>query len=583
MDLLYKSIDLLGKVLAEFLLKTDATQNERSIMLNALKMLLYANISLVKKVDKDVFVTEGKKSKKQANDSENERWEALRYAALLQLFNILQLPLRNLWDPPIAEEDFVNLCAEFAYCTIEHSSIKKKNVEDTAFQVLGTLLKNYNHSIVFRARIFELMKNSEMSAAAIAGGVVILHEAYGHHTILKVIIEQILDGLDTSSAVADGPVVKNISNFFTELGNAAPTLVMPFIREIASEILNLESYQLRICFLQLMSEIVNGELSGEELTQDQKDIRDEYLDHIFSHIHDVNAHVRSKALGLWCQLKKDDAVPLIWLSPVAARAVGRLEDKSNLVRKNSIHLIKSFLERNPFAAKLSIEELEKRYDDKLKELSDLRNKMNEEADKMEQVNDKWEEVLEEMKPYIEETLKLESIEDERIRPEDCENLYMQFPKMIEEKDFERLMLLVRRAEELNGNWETIKVMDLAHAQLYFAMLLKSYDLLQNTSKSNEEEYKKTENAVRFLEDSLKFSRIIVNAVPKLQELLMSKADSDVTEAIDFFTSAYQFGIKNTESGMRQLLYLVWSLSKDKRGPIRDAYKCVLFSTNHEGR
>jgi condensin complex subunit 1 len=145
------------------------------------------------------------------------------------------------------------------------------------------------------------------------------------------------------------------------------------------------------------------------------------------------------------------------------------------------------------------------------------------------------------------------------------------------------MLLTRKAEELNGNWDTIKEMEPVHGQVYFAMLLKSYHLLQNACKSYEEEYKKAENAVRFLEDSLEFSRLIVYAVPKIQELLMSKNDSDVTEAIDFFTSAYQFGIKNTESGMRQLLYLVWSVSKDKRGPVRDAYKIVLFSTNHTGR
>ena len=145
------------------------------------------------------------------------------------------------------------------------------------------------------------------------------------------------------------------------------------------------------------------------------------------------------------------------------------------------------------------------------------------------------------------------------------------------------MLLARKAEELNGNWETISTMEPIHAQVYFAMLLKSYYLLQKSCKNYEEEYKKTENAVRYLEDSLEFSKIVVSSVPKLQELLMSKVDSDVTEAINFFTSAFQFGIKNTEGGMRQMLYLVWSISKDKRGPIRDAYKIVLFSTNHQGR
>lgn len=435
-DLLYKSIDALGIVLAEFLRENVQSPAERDSMLNVLKMLVYANITLIKRIDKEVIVNDGKKNKKNSpDDFNNTKWEELRYNALLQLFNILQLPLGNLWDPPVAEETFVNVCADFAYRTIEHPSIKQKNVEDTTFEVLGTLLKSYNHAIVFPTKIFELMKGSELSATAIAGGVVVLFERHGIQTILKVIIEQILNGLDSS--VSDGPVVKNISTFFTELGNNAPTLVMPFIREIASDVLNLESYQLRICILQLMSEIVISELTAEEMTQDQKDTRDEYLDHIYSHILDVNAHVRSKCLSLWAHMKHDNAVPLCWLSPVVKVTVDRLEDKSNLVRKNAINLIKSFLERNPYAAKLSLEELEKRYEDKSKELSDLRKKMGDEADKMEEVNENWEEILEELKPFIIQCMALESIEDERIRPEDCEDIFIQFPKLIEAKAYER--------------------------------------------------------------------------------------------------------------------------------------------------
>lgn len=553
-------------------------------MLNALKMFTFATISLVKKVDLELMTSDGKKQKKNSTEDMNSgKWQELRYSALLQMFNILQLPLSNLWDPPVAEESFVNLCADFAYRTIENHSIKQKNVEDTSFQLLGTLLKNYNHAIVFPTRIFELMKASEMSATSIANGAVILYEQYGIQTILKVLIDQILEGLSDSAHSGDGPVVKNISTFLTELGNSAPTLVMPFLRDIASDLLNLESYQLRICTLKLMSDIVMSELTGEELTNDKKDTRYEYLEHIFLHMHDINAHVRSKAVTLWTQLKQDNAVPLCWLSPVMKAAVGRLEDKSMLVRKNSIHLVKTFLERNPFAAKLSLEELEKRYEEKLEALTNIRKAMAEEAEKADEINTKWDEILTEMKPNIIACVSQKSIADERIRAEDCAGLYELFPKMIEEKNYDRLVLLVRKAEELTGNWAAISKMEPEMAHVYFAMLLRSYYLLQNNCKSFEQEYKTTENAVRFLEDSLEFSRLVVSAVPKLQELLMSKVESDVSESIDFFTSAYQFGIKNTESGMRQILYLVWALSKEKRGPVREAYKSILFTTNHHGR
>lgn len=437
MDLLFKSIDMLCKQeLTRFLQNAAPSQNIRIEKLNALKMLVYAEISLVKKVDKDVIVGEGKKLKKNSDEAiYSAKWENIRYSALLQLFNVLQLPLGNLWDPPVPEENFVNLCADFAYRTIEHPTIVQDKVEDTSFQILGTLLKNYNHSIIFPMRIFELLKSSEIAAKAIASGVDVLYNTYGLHTILKVIIEEILNGIDGN--VNDGPIVKNISSFFTELGLESPTLVMPFIREIADDILNLESYQLRICFLQLMAEIVIKQLTGEERSQEEKDMRDEYLDHIFMHIYDVNAHVRSKCLTLWCQLKQVDSVPLIWLSAVTKRAVDRLEDKSNLVRKNSINLIKSFLDRNPYAAKLSVEELEKRYEEKSTHLNDLRNKMAEEANKADEVNEKWDAILEEMKPFITGCVEQDSIEDERIRAEDCESLYQQFPKMIEDKAYER--------------------------------------------------------------------------------------------------------------------------------------------------
>lgn len=583
-DLLFKAIDQLGQELAEFLQNTNINPEERSVKLNVLKMLIYAQVTLIKKIDKEIFPPlegkGGKPKKHSPEEIESGQWEERRYKSLLQLFNVTQLPLNNLWQPPVAEENFVNLCAELAYRSIEHPSVKSKNVADTSFQILGTLLKKYNHSLVFPVRIFGILKGCEMAVPAIAQGVVTLHEQYQIQTIFKVIIEQILQGLDDS---ADTTVVRNVSNFLTELGNIAPTLLMPYIREIASDVLSLESYQLRICILQLMSEIVLSELTGEDMTQEQREIRDEYLEHIFCHIHDINAHVRSKALFLWTHMKDENAVPIAWLSPVMKVTVGRLEDKSALVRKNAIHLIKSFLERNPFAAKLSIEELENRYEEKNKELSDFRAKINEEADKMDEVNVKSNEILAEMKPYIIKCLRQESIEDEGITAEECNEIIKEFASLVEQKRFKRLLLLLRKAEELNGNWKTIQSFEPEAAHLYIESLIKSYYLLQTNCKDYEEDYKKTENAVRFLEDSLEFSRLVINAVPKLQILLMSKTDSDSTEAINFFTAAYLFGIKNTEGGMRQMLYLVWATSKDKREPVREAYRNVLLRTDHAGR
>lgn len=89
--------------------------------------------------------------------------------------------------------------------------------------------------------------------------------------------------------------------------------------------------------------------------------------------------------------------------------------------------------------------------------------------------------------------------------------------------------------------------------------------------------------VQFLQDSIEFSKVVSRAMPKLQEMLLSKTNSDVYEAVDLFTTGYMFGIKGTENGMKQMLYLVWSSDKEKRDAVSDAYKKVLFTTDQTGR
>ncbi|KAL1403537.1 hypothetical protein pipiens_019321, partial [Culex pipiens pipiens] len=87
---------------------------------------------------------------------------------------------------------------------------------------------------------------------------------------------------------------------------------------------------------------------------------------------DVAAHVCSKKFQIRHYIQGQNAVPLSWQHQVLEGAVERLENKSLLVRKNSIALI---LERNPFSAKLSLAELRKQYGTEDGQLQEIRNKM----------------------------------------------------------------------------------------------------------------------------------------------------------------------------------------------------------------
>lgn len=106
-----------------------------------------------------------------------------------------------------------------------------------------------------------------------------------------------------------------------------------------------------------MTRVITNHLSGENLDNEEKTLRDDCLEDLWNHMNDTSSYVRSKVLQIWNDLKTRNAVPLNWMLRIVTRAVERLEDKTTTVRKNAITLLKSFLESNPFASKVKSADL----------------------------------------------------------------------------------------------------------------------------------------------------------------------------------------------------------------------------------
>lgn len=53
---------------------------------------------------------------------------------------------------------------------------------------------------------------------------------------------------------------------------------------------------MRNCVLGVLGEVVHGSLSKEHLSEEQKETRDIFLEHLEEHLIDTNATVRSKVL-----------------------------------------------------------------------------------------------------------------------------------------------------------------------------------------------------------------------------------------------------------------------------------------------
>lgn len=590
-------------------------------------MSIYLFINVTKSVEqqyaqRSIGQAQSKKGKKNTDASEEfSNWENKRFNFLCKIYNILQIQIEKLWSPPVAEESFVNLICDICYRFIETAANKERKFGDTIFQILGIAIKRYNHAMTFPVKTMQIIRTIENVAPVIASGITILSEEFGINSIFGILINEIVDCV--AEDASDGVLVKNISSFIVELCNVSCKLLMSHLSTIAEELLNCESHVLRNSCLQVIGDTIANELSSEELTDEMKELRDELLENLLTHFLDVSAHVRVRVLQIWAHLKEHNCIPLLYQSKVLMEGVNRLFDRTSTVRKASVHLIKTFLGNNPFSSKLSLEEMIEKYKTESEKMEELQKVVEEEKAKAEEVEANWLEIVPKLMPLVVELLvdsmflifiliirisiKILFFPDEPkddSNDDDFDAIVQKIIDHLTAEEYKQAVKLLKRADVAAGTTsETTSILTKEEKTMYYLQIMKSYLFLSKGCKDSvrflflnminkiiqkyilfQIEILKTQiNTVKFLEDSINFAKIVNIAVPQIMEMLQSKVNSDVLEAVDFFTYGYMFGIKGTENGMRRMLYLVWSTEKEKSEAVANAYKKVLFTTDLSGR
>lgn len=237
-----------------------------------------------------------------------------------------------------------------------------------------------------------------------------------------------------------------------------------------------QSYVLRNTVLQIMGDTITSELSAEQLSDELKEIRDEFLEDLHNHILDVSAHVRSKSLQIWSHLRAENSVPLIWQHRVLLAAAERLDDRATLVRKNAVLLIKAFLETNPFAAKLSLQELTDKYAVEETRLLEIRAQMLAVEEREQQMQEKWQEMADEAMAVIGDELAAHPL-TEQTQPTSAETggLAAQILQLLMDGELQQAFQLLRSVN--TPNEAELRAMPAEQQVQYFAVLLRSYMFL----------------------------------------------------------------------------------------------------------
>ncbi|XP_042876759.1 condensin complex subunit 1-like [Penaeus japonicus] len=646
-ELLLKAMSKVTAELALLLDEGDLSSKERHQWLNVLKMTTYIACNLTESFENEynkpstdtlVLGKQGRKKSARKSDDGTD-WEEERNRMLVQLFSVLQHPLHRLWEPPIMEEDFVNLIANCCYKILESPTMnlaRTKSTRDSIFQIVGTLVKKFNHGLACSLKLMQLLQHFEHMVTPAAQGVILLIESFGITSVVSEMVREIAK-VDARELMKDSSGLRNFSQFLVEVSEKCPQVILPSL-SLLINFLHEEASGMRNCVLSILGSIVLKVLSSEQLDPKSRDLRDQCLDHLEDHIHDVHAFVRSKVLHIWNDLVSEKAVPLRRQQQVLRLTLGRLKDKSSNVRKSAVQLLTAFLKGNPFAAKLPLEELEGQYEEELKKLKEMDPKAaldlsTEEEDKPQVEKtvtgrELWAAMLPEVVAIVLEVVDEGGTEDEDDDEDSLEedtplnDAVLEIAEALNSSKIRRAVKLLECALEMFHGAEVFGYDPEVHSSKAYKKLSKDEDLTEHqirhlvvleriflSAKEMEdnksraegtegeekmdedkeaEEEEETEETrlereakaevtkqkllVNYLKDSVCFAKLFNKGLPVLCQLLSSKHVSDVLEAVQFFVTAFEFGLLNAMTGVRRMLALVWSKEQAVKDAVIAAYQ-----------
>lgn len=195
-----------------------------------------------------------------------------------------------------------NLCYKFME-DCQSSSLRaqqRKNLKDHLCHILGIMIKKYNHSYGACVTIIQTLPHYEHYSAIYADLIQTCVVQLGYESILPELLRELSHANLSGGAVAGGggaagvenPNIKFFSQFILDLADRLSTHLVPYL-SLIQELLDDESYLMRNAILQTYGEIIMRKLTRESCTDLKlKQLRNELLDILIEHIHDVNGLTR---------------------------------------------------------------------------------------------------------------------------------------------------------------------------------------------------------------------------------------------------------------------------------------------------
>ncbi|CAH8502557.1 unnamed protein product [Schistosoma margrebowiei] len=562
--------------------------------------------------------------------------------AVSALDQICRLKLDKLWDPPVAEEDFINLPANCCYKLLEDRDMASNaNIRAAVTNLLATLVRRYGHSIACSVKLAQLLQCFPHMVNCLMAIVRSFIEDEKLTGVVRELLKEICsyNGADLER---DSQASQNFSNFLLEVARTYPTLaqsILPLLRCRLDE----EPYQMRNCVLGVIGEIVPIFAKREQLDPNERVQRDRLMDLLQEHIHDVNGYVRAKALQIWHNIVVLGGLPVSRQSKLAALLVGNLGammDVSASARKNACKTLTAMILQCP-AAKLTTNELQQVVNKETKRLESLEELLirhksvtklgtldeNETATKDDN-NDNNNNGINTQKSLAKKKKSKRRNSKESIaasedsgRKRSCRGRGSIDPddeeqQVTDDDDEDEEEKSDDEVDIDNSNDANVTLCPTAELDAAAALeaaihsaaavaagsvnnlstenncigIRGGNDLMIESSPLRSTSVAQTQltadvirqrACVAYLLETSSFILHIQTAIKDFQTMLSSKTISDVIEAIEFFVIAKQAGVKGLENGIRLLLTLIWSQEETIKKAVIEACQKLYLQPDSE--
>ena len=474
------------------------------------------------------------------------KWEEQRERIMHVMAGVLDADLWNLFRPRQPSEAFLGLFTKLGCLALESQpALRSKITKSAAFSMLGACALKWGQLENVTTALVHLLNKHEHLPGPIAECAAIAADRFENARLAAALLREVAS-VDPAEykrqQLSDAKGVSAVGVFVAELAQRMPKTTMTNISLLLPH-LDGEAYSLRSALVTVLGHLICSDASSGSLTEDRDRSTSDastpllrakqgFLDLLVERVHDVSAFTRARVLQTWASMAEKKAVPLSHWLVVADLAIGRLGDKSALVRKAAMHLLAVMLGFNPFAPQLPSSAFAsslKEYEAKLAQMAP---------------------------PPPPETLETLPEGDETNAERDASD----------EKDASG----EKDAEEPSEPEPSESPKDAAEGAT-------NTDARPETQPELDGGVEAVRTMVAALKTALGFAVQMGGAVGVLCRLLASSTPSDAIEATGLLVRLRQFGVDGADEGVRRMLGLVFSRDVAVRDAAVEAVDVLFLS------